>query len=255
MSHGQRVIVTGAGSGIGRATALGFARAGASLAVLGMHADALAQTCHLAQAAGAIAHPICTDISDEDSVQHAFATAARLLGGIDVAVNNAGISQPPAATADIPQAEWQRVIDVNLTGTWLCLREALRRIAPHAGGAIVNIASFAGLRTMPMQSAYVASKHAIVGLTSNAAVEYAPHGIRVNAVAPGGITTPMMEATLAGLDAEQRAGAMAQIAAFHPLKRPGSAEEIADAVLFLCSDKAAFITGACLSVDGGWSAA
>jgi A-factor type gamma-butyrolactone 1'-reductase (1S-forming) len=138
---------------------------------------------------------------------------------------------------------------------WLCMREQIRHMLGRGSGTIVNMASFAGLNTLPMNTAYVTSKHAVVGLTKNAAVEYAAHGIRINAVAPGGIPTPMMDRSLAGLDPTQRAAALESFAGFHPMKRLGSTREISDAVLFLCSDAASFITGACLPVDGGWAAA
>lgn len=157
-------------------------------------------------------------------------------------------------TADISFEEWNLIPQVNVTGTWLCMREELKHMLSRGSGTIVNTASFAGLHTIATQTAYVASKHAVIGLTKNAAIEYAAHGIRINAVAPGGIATPMLERNLGGLDGAQRAAALEAISNYHPMKRLGEAVEIADAMLFLCSDQASFITGACLSVDGGWAA-
>jgi len=143
---------------------------------------------------------------------------------------------------------------VNTTGSWLCMKHALALMEPRGAGAIVNVASIAGLRPVPNQAAYVASKHALIGLTKCAAVEYGAAGIRVNAVCPGGIDTPMLRANLDGLTEEQAAGAMQAMAALHPANRLGEAGEIADAILFLAADTSSFVNGAILSADGGWAA-
>jgi NAD(P)-dependent dehydrogenase (short-subunit alcohol dehydrogenase family) len=251
---GKTAFVTGAGGGIGRETALAFAREGASVALVDLLEDGTAETLRLIEKDGGRGLAIPADISDAEAVARSFARAILAFGKIDHAVNNAGISQPQAATADIPLDVWARVMRVNVTGLWLCMREELRHMADRGSGSIVNLASLAGLRTLPMSTAYVASKHAVLGVTKNAAVEYAERGIRINAVAPGGVMTPMMDREFIGMDDAQRAAAVAQISALHPMKRRGAATEIADAILFLSSDQASFITGACLSVDGGWAA-
>lgn len=251
---GKSVWVTGAGGGIGRNSALAFAREGAAVAVLDRDESGLAETVHLIEKADGRCLRICADVSDAQQVAGAFETAIKAFGGIDFAFNNAGISQRAAATIDVGLQEWESVLRVNVTGVWLCMREQIRHMVERGAGVIVNTASFAGLRTLPMNSAYVTSKHAVVGLTKNAAVEYAAHGIRINAVAPGGIATPMMDKSLLGLDAAQRSAALEHIASLHPMKRLGTPQDIADVVLFLCTDQASFITGACLPVDGGWAA-
>lgn len=247
-------MVTGAGGGIGRETALAFARAGASVALVDLPGAGIQESLALVTQTGARALALPADISDEAQVVATFATAISGFGRLDCAVNNAGVAQVPTLTADMTLGELERLLRINVIGTWLCLREELRHMGQHGGGAIVNTASFAGIRTIKMQTGYVASKHAVVGLTKNAAVEYADQDIRINAVAPGVITTPMMDGNLAGLEEEQRKAALVQIASYHPMNRTGKPSEISDAILFLCSDKAAFITGTCLSVDGGWAA-
>jgi NAD(P)-dependent dehydrogenase (short-subunit alcohol dehydrogenase family) len=251
---GKTVWLTGAGGGIGRECAIAFARAGAAVAILDRDKGSLADTARLMEQHGGRSLEICADVTDARKVAAAFEQAVEAFGQIDYAFNNAGISQRPAPTVEVEPDEWERVLRVNVTGVWLCMREQIRHMAKRGSGVIVNMASFAGLRTLPMNSAYVASKHAVVGLTKNAAVEYAAQGIRINAVAPGGIPTPMMDKSLLGLDSAQRAAALEQFANFHPMKRLGSVREIADLVLFLCSDEASFITGTCLPIDGGWAA-
>jgi A-factor type gamma-butyrolactone 1'-reductase (1S-forming) len=250
----QFVLVTGAGAGIGRACAMAFANEGAAVAAIDRDRKDIDETIRLIEKEGGRALEILADVTDEQAVARAVEKATKTFGHLDIAVNNAGISQSVALTADISVTEWNRVLNVNVTGTWLCMREELRHMSVRGSGAIVNTASFAGLRTLAMNTAYVVSKHAVVGLTKNAAVEYAAKGIRINAVAPGGIATPMMERSFGSLDADQRAAALKAIAELHPMKRVGAPGEIADAILFLCSAQASFITGTCLSVDGGWAA-
>jgi NAD(P)-dependent dehydrogenase (short-subunit alcohol dehydrogenase family) len=247
-------LVTGAGSGIGRECALAFGRDCAAVIVIDRDGGGIDDTLRQIHAEGGRCTGITADVADGAAVSRAFSQALSSYGHIDYAINNAGVAHNPAATADITPEEWSRVLQVNVTGVWLCLREELRHMESHGCGSIVNTASFAGLRTLAMHTAYVASKHAVVGLTKNAAVEYASKGIRINAVAPGGIATAMMEANLATVPAAQRDAALQGIAGLHPMGRVGSAREIADAMVFLCSDQSAFITGVCLSVDGGWAA-
>lgn len=250
---GKNIMITGGGSGIGRVCALRFAQEGANVALWDRHRDQLDEALDLIASDGGSAFAIMTDVSDEQSVSNAFAETLANLGTVDFAVNNAGINQEAALTADIPGELWRAIMDTNVTGVWLCMREELSYMAQRRQGAIINIASLAGLKSLPMQSAYVASKHALVGLTRNAAIEYAPMGIRVASVAPGAIATAMMFDSLAGLDPEEQKNRLAEIAVLHPMNRYGEPSEVADAVLFLCSDQASFITGACLPVDGGWA--
>lgn len=250
--NGKSAWVTGAGGGIGRECAFAFARRGAVVAVVDRNRTSATETLELIQKNGGRGLSICADVTDENSVAEAFNEAVKSFGRLDFAVNNAGISQSTTLTADISRHEWNRIMQVNVTGVWLCMRMELRHMSALGTGSIVNMASIAGLRSLPMQSAYVASKHAVVGLTKNAAVEYAAKGLRINAVVPGAIPTSMMEATLTGLDSTQRAAALEGIANLHPMRRIGTTREIANGVIFLCSDQATFITGICLPVDGGW---
>jgi NAD(P)-dependent dehydrogenase (short-subunit alcohol dehydrogenase family) len=251
---GKFALVTGAAGGIGRECALSFAREGATVALIDRDQKPIDETLGMIEKAGGKGLAICIDVTDELAVSRAFDRTLKTFGAIDFAINNAGISQTGALTADIGLTEWNLILQVNVTGTWLCMREEIKHMGARGAGVIVNTASFAGLHTLATQTAYVASKHAVIGLTKNAAIEYAAQGIRINAVAPGGVATPMMEKNLAEVDPDHRASALEAIANFHPMKRVGKPGEIADAVLFLCSDQASFITGACLSVDGGWAA-
>jgi NAD(P)-dependent dehydrogenase (short-subunit alcohol dehydrogenase family) len=251
---GKTVLITGAGSGIGRATALAFANKGASVVLVDLVPSGLKASLMEIGAKSRGCMTITADISDETAVQSAFKLAVERFGRIDFAINAAGVTHASTLTADISLSDWDRVMRINVTGTWLCMREELKHMAAHGGGAIVNIASLAGLRTLAMLTAYVSSKHAVIGLTKNAAVEYGPQAIRINAIAPGGTMTAMVEGSVAGLSEADREAAFTQIASYHPLGRIGTAVEIANAAVFLCSEGAAFVTGACLSVDGGWAA-
>lgn len=251
---GKSILITGAGSGIGRAAALAFSQQGVRIVAVDLRADAAEETAQLVIAGGGEAYGLGCDVASFDAVNAMFARTTAFWGKIDFAFNNAGIAQKFGNVADIEPDEWHRIMRVNVDGVWHCMRHELRHMTEQGGGVIVNTSSFAGLRTLRGQGAYVASKHAVVGLTQNAAVEYASAGIRVNAICPGGVQTPLLASALAGLKKEEAQEALRQSAALHPMGRLGEADEMAQAALFLCSEQASFITGVCLPVDGGWAA-
>jgi NAD(P)-dependent dehydrogenase (short-subunit alcohol dehydrogenase family) len=243
---GKVALITGAGSGIGRASALLFARNGAKVVVADVTAEAGEETVALARAENTDALFVRADVSKRADVEALIGAAIDQFGRIDIAHNNAGISGANALLADYPEDEWDRVVDVNLKGIWLCMKYELRQMLIQGGGVIVNTSSVAGLRGSQGVSPYVASKHGVVGLTRAAALEYARSNIRVNAVAPGTIHTAMLDSFT---DGDERI--LSQFAASEPIGRLGTPEEVAQAVGWLCSDGASFITGATLSVDGG----
>jgi NAD(P)-dependent dehydrogenase (short-subunit alcohol dehydrogenase family) len=250
--EGKSALVTGGASGIGRATALAFAREGARVAVADILEDAAQNTVSEIKAMGGQALAIGCDVTDDDAVKAMIARAADAFGGLDCAFNNAGIApyQVDAGgqkIADVAPEAWRRLIDVNLTGVWLCLRHEVAQMrAQGSGGVIINTASILGLIGSATSSAYVAAKHGVVGLTKTAAADHAEDNIRVNAVCPGYIETPMTEETM------RRRGE--RILARVPMARMGKAEEIAEAVVWLCSPKASFVTGVSWAVDGGYTA-
>ncbi len=252
MLDGKSALITGGGGGIGRATALAFAREGARLAVADIAAEAAAETVALVNAAGGQAISLSGEVTSDAAVRGMVASVVGAYGRLDCAFNNAGIAgwQVDAAgmkTADWSEEAFDRMIAVNLKGVWLCMRHEIPRMLAQGGGAIVNTGSIAGLVGLPTSSAYVAAKHGVLGLTKTAALEYAEAGIRVNAVCPGYIKTRMTGEVM------QRRGEA--IMAQTPLKRMGAPEEIAEMVAWLCSDRASYVTGAAYNVDGGWMAA
>jgi NAD(P)-dependent dehydrogenase (short-subunit alcohol dehydrogenase family) len=246
---GKVTLVTGAASGIGRAASVMFAGAGASLALVDRDADGLAETAASVEEAGADALVAAADVSDGEQVAAAVAATLACYGRLDCAFNNAGIDSFDFRLAELPEEEWRRVLDVDLTGMFLCMKHEITAMRANGGGAIVNTSSGLGLVAVANRSAYVAAKHGVLGLTKAAALEYVGDGIRVNALCPGIIRTPMAERGIAGDPAVADA-----LAKFQPIGRLGEPEEVASAALFLLSDGASFITGESLAVDGGYLA-
>lgn len=246
----QVVLVTGGSNGIGRATAIAFAREGARLIVSDLADAAGEETVGAIRAAGGDARYVRTDVRDASEVEKLVLGTLQTYGRLDVAFNNAGIEGATAPIADLSEADWERVLRVNLTAAFLCMKHEIAAMLKQGAGAIVNNASILGQVGFANASAYVAAKHGLLGLTRTAAIEYASRGIRVNAVCPGFIVTPMLER--AGLLQDE--GTRKSLEAMHALKRLGRPEEVAEAVLFLASPKASFIAGHPLLVDGGYVA-
>ena len=247
---GRVALVTGGASGIGRAAALALAAGGAQLVVADVCAAAMAATVRQVCQGGGEAIAVHADVRRADHVAAMVEAAVRGFGGLDLAVNAAGVGGVDARTAEYPEDDWQRTLDVNLTGVWHCLRFEIPAMLARGGGVIVNVASVAGLTGFPRHAAYAASKHGVVGLTRTAALEYARRGVRINALCPGFTDTPMVERMTGG-----DAAAAAQLADRVPLGRLGTPEEIAAAVCYLCSDATAFMVGHALVLDGGIVAA
>jgi NAD(P)-dependent dehydrogenase (short-subunit alcohol dehydrogenase family) len=243
---GRVAFITGAGSGIGRATALAFAAQGAAVAVSDSSEKGLYETARLIEDRGGQVLPVLCDVTRSDDVAAAVTAAVRRFGRLDFAFNNAGIEQPPAPLHEISDENWDRLIDINLRGVFYGMKHEIPAILATGGGAIVNTSSGAGVIGIAGQSAYAATKHAIIGLTKSAALDYAAAGVRVNAVCPGIIETPMMDRFSGGTE-EGRQHVIGQ----EPVGRMGRPEEIASAVLWLCSDLGAFTVGHALVVDGG----
>ncbi|MCA1400634.1 MULTISPECIES: SDR family NAD(P)-dependent oxidoreductase [Bradyrhizobium] len=250
---GKAALVTGGGSGIGRATAIAMAREGARVAVSDLSKDGIEETVALINAAGGQSIAIQGDVTDEADVANMVARTVSAFGRIDCAFNNAGVAgrsvgPPGQRIHELTQASVAKMFSVNLMGVFLCLKyEVAQMLKQGGGGAIVNTASIAGLVGLATSGHYVATKHGVVGLTKSAAIEYAQDGIRVNCVNPGYIKTPMTKETM-----DERYD---EIIAKVPVRRLGVPEEIAEAVVWMCSDKASFMTGASHVVDGGYSAA
>jgi NAD(P)-dependent dehydrogenase (short-subunit alcohol dehydrogenase family) len=246
---GKVAIVTGASTGIGRAAVLALAAEGAAVVVADIDDARGEQVASEINDKGGTALFVRTDVADDASVAAMVSETVARFGGLDVAVNNAGIEGTPAPTSECTPENWQRTLAVNLSGTWSCMRHEIPRMLERGGGSIVNMSSVAGLVGFATIPAYVASKHGVVGLTKTAALEYAEQGIRVNAVCPGVIDTEMVERFTGGQpDAE------AAMLATEPVGRLGRPEEIADAVVWLASDRSSFVTGQAIAVDGGFVA-
>jgi NAD(P)-dependent dehydrogenase (short-subunit alcohol dehydrogenase family) len=246
---GQVALVTGASSGMGLATTRAFAAAGASVVLADVNADALASAVAGLKSAGHTALAVRCDVSDEEQVTALVRRTVETFGRLDMAFNNAGIQAPPTDAADEPAALFDKVNAVNLRGVWTCMKHELDQMRQQGSGAIVNCSSLGGLVGLPGRAAYHASKHGVIGLTKSAALEYAPRGIRINAICPGTIATPMVTDMLTKGDLD-----LATAIANQPIARLGEPEEIAASVLWLCSPGASFVVGVALPVDGGYTA-
>ena len=247
MLKNKIALITGAGSGIGEATTLLFARNGASVMLADMDMEGAERVLAEVKKNGGQGAMVKADVSDPKECEHMVAETVKHFGHLDIAVNNAGIGGPQAMIGDYPIDGWDKVISINLSGVFYGMRYQIPAMLKNKSGAIVNMASILGKVGFPSSGAYVAAKHGVVGLTETAALEYATQGIRVNTVGPGFIKTPLLDTNL---NKEQLEG----IAAMHPMKRLGTAEEVAELVLWLVSDKASFVTGSYYNVDGGYLA-
>jgi NAD(P)-dependent dehydrogenase (short-subunit alcohol dehydrogenase family) len=248
--EGKVAIVTGGGSGIGQAAAIQFGAGGATVLVADVNAEGGAATVATIEGGGGAARFVRTDVTDETQVNALIGVAADDFGRLDIAFNNAGTSGTFGNVGEANPEDWRRVIDLNLVSVFLCLHAEIPLMQQGGGGVIVNTSSGAGLMGFAGLSAYVASKHAVIGLTKTAALEYARAGIRVNAVCPGTVRTPMLEGFTGG--DEKTLQAMGKMM---PIGRLATPDEIAEAVVWLCSDAARYVTGMAMPVDGGASAA
>jgi len=243
---GKVAFVTGAANGIGRAAALTFAREGASVVAADVSEQDNQETARMIEEAGGRALAIRCDVTRVEDVKRALDRTIETFGRLDAAFNNAGVEQAIEATADLTEEEWDRIIAINLSSVFLCMKYEIPLMLKHGGGAIVNPSSGAGVKAFKGQAAYAAAKHGVVGLTKAAALDYAPQNIRINAVCPGIINTPMMDRFTGGTAEGQE-----RVIAQEPVGRMGKPEEIAATVVWLCSDAASFVVGHAMVVDGG----
>ncbi len=246
--NGRVAIVTGASSGIGRTSALFYARDGAKVVVSDLNKDGGQETVQLIQAAGGDAFFVKTDVSNPSDCEELVKKTVEKYGRLDLACNNAGIGGESNLTADYSLNGWQKVIDVNLSGVFYCMKYEIAEMLKTGGGAIVNMASILGQVGFASAPAYVAAKHGVIGLTRDAALEYAAKGIRINAIGPAFISTPLISAL------ESNPEAYNNLVALHPLGRLGKPEEVAELVVWLSSNRASYITGSYYPIDGGYLA-
>lgn len=245
---GKVAVVTGAGSGIGRAVALALAREGARIVVSDVAPEGGEETVGLVGSAGSEATFVRADVTRPEDCEAVAARAVEAYGALHLAVNNAGIAGEINPTAEYSVEGWRKVVDINLSGVFYSMKHQLPRMLEAGGGAIVNIASILGQAGTANSPAYVAAKHGVVGLTKSTALEYAERGVRVNAVGPGYINTPLLSVL------EGNEDVMRSLIALHPMGRLGEADEVAELVLWLCTPHASFVTGAYYPVDGGYLA-
>ena len=249
MLDGKVSLVTGAASGIGKATAIEMAREGAVLIIADLEEDKCEAVKETINQEGGKAFSLPTDVSDEDSVRKMIETIREKVGRLDIAFNNAGVGGKFIKTDECDLLEWTKVINVNLTGVWLCMKHEIQLMLANGGGNIVNTASVAGLVGMGYAPAYTASKHGVIGLTKNAALEYAKKNIRINAICPGVVETNMTKTA-----DTNRPGWLEATAKLEPIGRIAQPKEMASAVIWLCSDGASYVTGHSMVVDGGFVA-
>ncbi|MGW1064065.1 SDR family NAD(P)-dependent oxidoreductase [Streptomyces aureus] len=247
--NGQVAFITGASSGMGLATARAFAEAGAAVGLADIDEDAVNKAAKELTDAGHRAFALVCDVADEDQVAAAVDRTVETFGRLDMAYNNAGIMPPPTDAADESADQFDRVQAINLRGIWASIKHELRHMRAQGSGAIVNCSSLGGLVGNPGRAAYHATKHGVIGLTRSAALEYGARGVRINAVCPGTIATPMVDAMVDGGELDR-----SQAEAGQAIDRLGTADEIAQAVLWLCSPGASYVTGVALPVDGGYTA-
>lgn len=250
MFKNKSIIITGAASGIGRETAIAFSQRGASVTISDINQELLEETADLIKKKEGEVVSVVTDVSVEKDVKKMIDTAVNTFGGLDAACNNAGVEGASTLTADYTVEEWDRVMNINLRGQWLCMKYQIPAILARGGGSIVNVSSILGKVGFENASAYTASKHGLIGLSKSAALEYSAKGIRVNVVAPAFIETPMLER--AGFTTDEKL--KESVIKLHPIGRLGRSHEVADAIVWLSSDEASFITGHTLLVDGGYTA-
>ena len=244
---GKVVIVTGGGYGIGRAACLAFSRDGAKVVVADVDVKSSEDTVGLIKEAGGDATVVQTDVSQEAEVEALVQKTVKTYGNLDCAFNNVGIHKTFTSTIDFTQKDWNQMMDINLKGMWLCMKYEIRQMLKQGKGAIVNASSVAGLIAAPSNPAYPASKHGVIGLTKMAAIEFARKGIRVNCICPGPTTMTRMNEELAAIALDIIEKMNDKV----PMGRTAEPREIAEAAVWLCSDKASYITGVALPVDGG----
>ncbi len=244
---GKKILITGAGAGIGLACAEAFVTAGADVAICDVEQARLDKALARLVAIGGKHYAQLCDVADSAEVAGFFANTAKAMGSLDIVLNNAGVGSPLVPLGETDEADYDRLMSINLKGVWLCMRESLKIMSSAGSGHIINMASALSKTTFPGAGLYVASKYAVGGLTRNTAVEYGESGIRINAICPGFIDTPLLRESV---PEEGRA----HLASRHPMNRLGTPKDVAMAAMWLASDASSFVTGMLFSVDGGWTA-